>query len=181
MPWGSGQGKPQANSVPGQQPGPPAGCGPGAPGQASSLEHLASEEGRRELVLSSLGKGQLWGTQRQPACASGEQREGGLLTAALGERMRDKTHRWKQKGFCLGVLREEVVQAPSLEVSNTQQEKALRNLVWPCSRRCSEPPKVPSIPNYSVILWSTSSNWISGTQCVVCLFAVKTPTFLNES
>lgn len=128
MPWGSGQGKPQANSVPGQQPGPPAGCGPGAPGQASSLEHLASEEGRRELVLSSLGKGQLWGTQRQPACASGEQR-GGFLTAALGERMRDKTHRWKQKGFCLGVLREEVVQAPSLEVSNTQQEKALRNLV----------------------------------------------------
>lgn len=141
-----------ANGVSWQQPGPPAGWRPGALGQTSPLEHLPCEEGRKELCLFSLGKGQLWGTPQQPTHASGEQQEGGLLTAGLGERMRGKRHKLKQKGFILGVLRGEVVQAPSLEFSKTQPEKARSNLVWPHSRPCSEPPKIPSILNYSVII-----------------------------
>ena len=47
----------------------------------------------------------------------------------LGKRMRHKRHKLKKKGFSLDVLRGEAVQAPSLEVSKTQLEKALSNMV----------------------------------------------------
>ena len=181
MPWESGQGKPQEPTLcHGSSQGLQQTAGQEL--QATHLLWSTCEERRKELSLFSLDKGQFWGTQQQPDCASEDvSKNMGCLLWCLTRGWDTRCASWNKRGLAWMHLEERLCRLyplgfprftcikPWATWSDTIVDPALSLLM--------------SLLTW-IILWSynpTNSNWITGNQCFVCLFAVKTPNFLNHS